>query len=102
MGAGVTRRNGGYLDGGRGTVRASWRLLTRVWDEVRHGFTVSRVIVPTFGTALFIVLPVTATTGSLTATLTAMAAVYPFCHLYFRYRARHGIGSNVGHHSGDR
>lgn len=98
----MTRRNGGYLDGGRGSVRASWRLLTRVLDEVRHGCAVSRVIVPTFGTALFIVLPVTATTGSLTATLTAMAAVYPFCHLYFRYRARHGIGSNVGHHSGDR
>lgn len=81
----MTRHHaGGYLDSGRGSVRRSWGFLARVSDSIRHGFAVSRVVVPSVGVTLWAVLPVAAVTGSAGVTVAAGLGVYPFVHLAHR------------------
>jgi len=90
----VTRQNRGYLDRGRGRFDVSPSILARVFSAGGSFWRDSAVVVPAFGSTLAGVLPVAAVTGSLPATAAVMFGVYPFCHLFFRFRARHGAGSN--------
>jgi hypothetical protein len=61
---------------------------TVFFGEVRH-VTNSTVIVPASGTTFVAVLPITAATASLSATVTVFLCLYPFCHLFFRWRYLH-------------
>ena len=48
--------------------------------------TDSTVIVPACGTTFVAVLPIVAATASVSATVTVFVCLYPFGHLFFRWR----------------
>lgn len=52
----------------------------------RSGVIEPPVIGPAFGTTLAGVLPVAAVTANPITTAAAFVALYPYCHLFFRWR----------------
>jgi len=80
------RQNGGYADSEGGGVRASWSILMRVFCGRTPD---SIILVPACGTTFVAVLPIAAATASLSATVTVFLCLYPFCHLFFRWRYLH-------------